>query len=533
MAVECSGPYTYSPLQSNQFETRLVTILPGLLDKRLSCTVNHVSLSSKPSYEALSYTWGDHCQCTVALNGRALKITHNLSSALRRLRLPNEPRTLWVDAICINQADLEERSQQVQIMRHIYSKAIRVVIWLGEESEESKEAILDLAAMSKYGFFDTTRVDEGVAVLCSRDSDFNEVEDYLKKHTHVSQSIRDLLNRPWFQRMWVVQELVVAKAVLMLCGSESLDWDRFSRALAVLIHLRTHQDSKLEWGPALKRVVKMDSHRRMKISQRSINGLVHDYRDSLASDPRDKLYSLFGLAKDIGTNVDYTVQTEELYIRMAVFIITQQNSLNLLHAVQGTTDLDLPTWVPDWRMPWETHPTSKDLFRRFATIKEPHSVTGLFGRLATKSRLADRGNAKVRFSTDSRTLSVIGVKWTIINLVTELSSNTIHTLTESDKFWDKLAISDGEKRQACWKHKRGLARSLRSVVLDYGRGTQRGECGSATYGRVLVFLQNGVWGLATRGAEEGDVVCFLHDQGVPFVLRVKQDYYSLVGQYVL
>ena len=209
------------------------------------------------------------------------------------------------------------------MMRYIYGNAICVVIWLGEESDGSREAMMGLATMSKYGFFDTTSVDEGDAVLCSKDGNFNEIGEYLKSHTHMSQSIRDLLDRPWFQRMWILQELVLAKTALMLCGSELLDWDKFSCGLAVLIHLETLQDSRLEWSAALKRVVKMDSHRRMKLNQRSINGLIHDYRNNLASDPRDKLYSLFGLAKDADIKVDYAEPTGELYIRMAVFIITQ------------------------------------------------------------------------------------------------------------------------------------------------------------------------------------------------------------------
>jgi hypothetical protein len=532
--------YSYSPLSSTR-SIRILSLLPDAdHNGTLHCSLEEISIDTtgdaRQRYTALSYVWGAKDGTRPLLcDGKTILITPNCESVLRHLRHVQEPVSLWVDAICINQADLKERSQQVQIMGHIYSNAIRVVIWLGEGSEESKEAMLVLATMSKYGFLDGTDLLEADAVLPG-DSDFNEVEEYVKKHTNVLQSIRELLDRPWFQRMWVVQELVLAKTALMLCGSESLDWDNFSRALAVLIHLEPYQDSKFDWGEGLKRVVKMYAHRRMKIDQRSISVLIHDYRDNLASDPKDKAYSLFGLIQDIDIDVDYTVPTEEVYIQIAVFIVTQQNSLDLLHSVQGTKglpDLDLPTWVPDWRMPWEAEPTSRDLFRRFATTKAPLSVIDLFGRLATESQLADIGNARVRFSTDSRTLNVIGVKWTVIDLVTDLSANTVHTLTKSDIFWDKLAIKNHEKRQERRELGRGLARSLRDVILDHGRDIQEGERGSITYGRVLVFLRNGVRGLATRGVEQGDVVCFLHDQPVPFVLRVKQDHYSLVGQYVL
>jgi len=131
-------------------------------------------------YEALSYVWGgwDNAQ-TIAVAGRNIPITANLHKALLSLRDRSLERIIWVDAVCINQASREERGQQVQLMAEIYSKASRVIIWLGETAFHSDEALraVRLAAMLR--------------------SSARVVDELMK------QSIVSLLQRPWFKRIWV------------------------------------------------------------------------------------------------------------------------------------------------------------------------------------------------------------------------------------------------------------------------------------------------------------------------------------------
>lgn len=134
-------PSIYKPLEPGVKTIRLLELLPGAFENDLRCSLRTVALDDKPYYEALSYTWGAWDE------GRTLKIrpanqwmsrsteipiTNNLFRALRRLRRLVTIRVLWVDAVCINQDDLDERSAQVAFMADIYASAASTIIWLGE-----------------------------------------------------------------------------------------------------------------------------------------------------------------------------------------------------------------------------------------------------------------------------------------------------------------------------------------------------------------------------------------------------------------
>jgi hypothetical protein len=132
-AVQGTHRFVYEPLDSGKPEIRLLKLLPGSNAKWVECTLFKASLDDKQlKYETLSYTWGS-CLTTnaIVIDKMLFPVTANLEAALRRLRRPDEPRILWVDAICINQQDSAERSQQVGLMKRIYSQASNVVIWLG------------------------------------------------------------------------------------------------------------------------------------------------------------------------------------------------------------------------------------------------------------------------------------------------------------------------------------------------------------------------------------------------------------------
>jgi hypothetical protein len=135
--MESSTFSPYLPLKSNT-SIRLVTILPGEFLDFVECRLEYEDeLSVELQYKALSYVWVDTAKkIPIKLDGRGFHVTSNLESALRYLRYPQVARRLWVDAICINQADVVERSVQVVRMRTIYRLAQAVLIWLGKESEE-------------------------------------------------------------------------------------------------------------------------------------------------------------------------------------------------------------------------------------------------------------------------------------------------------------------------------------------------------------------------------------------------------------
>ena len=129
---------------------RLISLLPGNFEDDLELALITYEATEAPEYEALSYTWGDaSSQKWVSVNGEPLNIRTNLETALRHLRDEDESRTLWVDAVCINQNDVLERSQQVNRMRYIYAGAQHTVIWLGSGDDETDRVFKAVEVMSR------------------------------------------------------------------------------------------------------------------------------------------------------------------------------------------------------------------------------------------------------------------------------------------------------------------------------------------------------------------------------------------------
>lgn len=185
----------YRPLRSE--EIRLLHLNPGKFDDELTCALHHVYLPENPSYEALSYTWGlKTSPISLYVDDIAVSITENLESALRHLRYEKDVRILWVDAVCINQSDMLERMAQVSQMDILYSKAEKTVIYLGDLDEESSTA-LDLMVM----FSDDQHWNQ---LPIWTDASQRELD--LKK----LETIKRLWKYPWWNRVWVIQEVALA-----------------------------------------------------------------------------------------------------------------------------------------------------------------------------------------------------------------------------------------------------------------------------------------------------------------------------------
>lgn len=203
-------------------EIRLLNLYPADDDKApIRCSIEITMLSEErreivKHYTALSYVWGDaHSTKTILVEDTPIEVTANLYSALLHLRERGETRVLrlWVDAICINQADTEERNQQVQQMGKIYAAAHHTVIYLGDYEQDSG-----------YSVF------EAIHLLLDRDS---------SQHGTPSTDIDcgDLLHvleRPWFTRVWVFQELVLSRDPWLQLGKVRLEWDTFSEIASKL-----------------------------------------------------------------------------------------------------------------------------------------------------------------------------------------------------------------------------------------------------------------------------------------------------------
>jgi hypothetical protein len=195
--------YDYETLFHDDY-IRVCRLLPGDKNLPLQCELIELPVQGCPlTYECLSYAWGESTQAyTIICAGRRIPITKTLYAVLLILRDTEKPRDLWIDQICINQLDLPERGRQVQMMADIYRNADHVIIWLGEASKNSSlafkyaEQLLHVAKITNHAGID---------------------DDTMQRHnlpgpgSKAWLALGELLQRPWFARSWVVQEISVAK----------------------------------------------------------------------------------------------------------------------------------------------------------------------------------------------------------------------------------------------------------------------------------------------------------------------------------
>ncbi|OXV07873.1 hypothetical protein Egran_04363 [Elaphomyces granulatus] len=218
---------------------RLLILRPGSLNVPIHCQLEQVSLSDGHAYEALSYVWGNASDTSpMSLDGVLYHITKNLECALRYLRHKESPRVLWVDAVCINQNDEDEKSEQVPKMGEIYSGATKVYAWLGEADRQIDcvFAVLQEFRDRKREGKVPTHFDAAEQLSFHRQlfrdiyqaeaGTLPEQSDLDDEMLHEEFNwLRPFYVRPYWCRVWIVQELVVAKVVVVCCGDKSIDFD--------------------------------------------------------------------------------------------------------------------------------------------------------------------------------------------------------------------------------------------------------------------------------------------------------------------
>jgi hypothetical protein len=203
-AIDCPHDFRDSmdPLREDHF--RLLYLEPGDNDSAIHCRLATFALQSAPTYEALSYTWGEAVLShEIICNGASLPVTSNLYDALQYLRQIDGERIMWIDAVCINQSNPQERTAQVHIMKKIYSKSDHVVIWLGKDTDDDETAFAILEQYRKLFAEHGHQLDIGpmetVAYKLALPAE--ESKDWT--------ALIKLFQKPWFQRIWVIQEAVV------------------------------------------------------------------------------------------------------------------------------------------------------------------------------------------------------------------------------------------------------------------------------------------------------------------------------------
>ena len=377
----------YTPLDNTQNVIRLLHILPVNEDSaHVCCLMDTHCLDDELVYSALSYTWGaEHiARGVIVVNDHSALVTKNLSDALHRLR-DDGVQKVWVDAVCIDQGNKQEKAHQVQKMGMIYRLASTVLSWIGPEDEDSDRG---MQVMSRIGaiarslrlqsvfdpYIDNHDSEERGRIMggiCGALKD----DSWLKEGD--LQCAIHLTSRNYWQRLWVIQEVNLAKYALILCGKTQITWDQFLGGLALLSWLRALSVYRLSdhnaFAASLSKIFQLDGFvhwspppaawisARLRSNGRYGMQLFYlmdeTCNDTIlkASNPRDRIYALLGLVDEDDQSqipIDYASPVSAVFVSVTVFLLRRHGTKVLMYSglahQNGNDTTVLPSWAIDW-----------------------------------------------------------------------------------------------------------------------------------------------------------------------------------------
>jgi Heterokaryon incompatibility protein (HET) len=343
--------YQYQTLPSGGHHIRLVKLDEGEKTGEITCSVIQCPISAAPEYEAVSYCWGSPLEKTqVTCDGKALHVPLSLRPFLLRTRAKGRQRTLWIDSICVNQADDGEKASQVREMHQVYRKASRTLIWLGQDSETSTLGIqfalwLYKLALASEAEKKTWRYWWGKNWEC--------YGIFLRQWA----AFFELFERPWFSRAWTVQEAVLSSNAWITCGDNAIPW---SALVGALLFAFTDQSWIFEfYGTTKMNNVLWLYHSQAEVAKgekRFHYEILTRHRQNIAFDDRDTVFAFRGLSghasfEEHNVIPNYKHDAETLFTELAVTTLSQASNLDFLSIprLQSPSDpLNIPSWVPDW-----------------------------------------------------------------------------------------------------------------------------------------------------------------------------------------
>ncbi|EFQ25166.1 heterokaryon incompatibility protein [Colletotrichum graminicola] len=580
---------------------RILALQGGCGDSPIHVRLREANVDSLPSFAALSYVWGDPSQQQqIRVSGHEVFVTKNLFDALRHFRLPDQELMLWADALCINQGDLEERADQVQLMREIYSRAATVLVWLGLDGDEGQAArAIPLMESIHQACEDRARA-RGVALLAM--AHFTPATERLEGLAGVSipdiaavaeragrpgpdpegwAAIRWVLSRPWFTRVWCVQEIVLARASKVCIGSHSFDWVKLGVTASWLSEQSIASDydvppelEGMNWDAAYSMFDTSD------LSESSLLEVLVAFRDLVATDPRDKVYGLLGLVSHEALarfpGVDYRKSVAEVYGDVVRASVDSSGTLApLSYAKHGHEYVrtEIPSWVPRWDASEDVCSILHDFSVTAWENGDKHGLPGLADFEPTADgRVALSG---VRFDSIAWVTEMLDIvhfkedipspeaaKHPFLDIWHRASSNNCYVLSASADhpyngisemgltltagFTDVYELVGDLGREDLTRFRADFLTYIRQLFDKAGKKPEtfnpldiRLSNGDATRFRIAasrscdqrrVFETTaGFYGLAPACAREGDVVVLLYGGPVPFVLRQVAEGWVLLG----
>lgn len=570
--------FIYLPLDTARKELRLVNLLPGPFDTDIQVEILHTKLSEEyqPDYDALSYVWGsteDPETIAVAYRnglgepGRArqsrstsvpesssrtgdnpvhevLLVTQNLSTALRYLRRPSTERVIWIDAICINQDDIQERSIEIARMGLIYKKARRVIVWLGPPAENSTLAFDTIRTIGRDVKSDF-KLHQLLVVRGSPTFRIQHDPDALAAKETEWKSIQDLLYRKWFTRLWIYQEIMMSKEAVVTAGFSELPWFTFLSAL----YWTFRQPARI---PSLSSIFDTEyNDKYVKPILRSTTvtidtiDFVQFSRHASCADPKDRIYSMLNLMsldahrRSLGIIPDYSKTKEQVYHNFVQRYLLIVKSLRVLQLCElQKLSPNLPSWIPDLSVPRST-----------AGINDVHA--------------SGRSEYRAYFSAAGKCLHLVGVAGGTIEYVGQSipDAAALSVVISICRAWNLPNI--GKAYNGGGSVLDGLAKTLICGEMKEDRIPNAGDVPTLEEGRKAIsslFYEgptdspdskyailmrrmlrgrtfcnttDGLFGAFPSSARTGDQICVALGSKTPLLLRPvpdKKDYYRLVGE---
>lgn len=425
----------YEPLPDDH-SIRVLIVEPESAGSDLQTRLEVVDLDKDMGYEAMSYTWGDpKDQVPLRVRSQTVMIPKNLENALKRLRHPDRRRYIWADAVCINQADLSERGQQVSIMRNIYSKARRVLVWLGQDKTDyAKLAFTTICEIVR-----SWRPPNNPNKFSSYKEAFETQKEGLSIDEDGWTALQAMFQTEYFTRFWVIQELVLGQNATIVWGSHSISWGLVGISAAWLLTRgwATNPDWPISAAYNAFLIYVLPLARRSAISsfpKIDLSAVLATTMGKFKStDARDRIFALLGMPfsgndpeKEQLVTPDYTADVQSVYLDATKRMLSQDANLRLLSAVQHGSEIDSssPSWLPKWDQSLPAEPLA---------LRQEH------GYYANAGELFFPGDDT--FGTDGKSLTLTGLKVTTVTDVTEpFTAGKISFSSLPDKDRDAMLI---------------------------------------------------------------------------------------------
>jgi hypothetical protein len=568
--------YKYTPLQSDR-HIRLLQILtngdePNGDEQMPTCAMIQRELPREDKeldFEAVSYTWGKPervAGLTISGGPGIIGLTANLTEAMPYLAKHSKSGLLWIDQLCIDQGNMEEKSKQIGIMHEIYKAADKVIIWLGPEDDDCyacKKWLIDINdLLPRLPSADETSYDSYEVHRFMRFTEIIRIFTCAKTNSLWIPVIRRFWKRQWFTRGWVVQEFLLARDEVFLTGNTSFNM----RELTDLINARHSIDTEeTSFGYYSIMILKLWLHtdpqplRFMRI----MNLCGQQFQ---TSEPGDQLYAFLGMLDglDSAFRPDYSISLRLNFTRFAAVLAQHFGSLDFLSFCSVNTDVHLettpidltglPSWVPSW-----SGRTSSTPFRLAVGGSRFEQSKILWN--AAKGRRHGHGDQNCDAEVTGRLL----VRGRIIDSVDAISTANFYEFTDVDheyhkyleylrslvdqikqdlhalEHWTEVEMIDFLYLAVC--SGKPPAPTVEQALEDGGEdvfhGIVRVMCVRMGIGRSVMRTRHGRTGLAPavgtrlqRGEVKESVIAILHGCIVPVMLNVlneERNEYQLVG----